>query len=56
MPSDDACIDNHCPECGEYEAECFCYEDDFEWDRPCCPECDACILEGDAHDSECPYA
>jgi hypothetical protein len=21
---DDACLDNHCPECGEYERECEC--------------------------------
>lgn len=44
--------ENGCTCCAEGVVE----DDEYYDDVPRCPECDACITQGDAHDSECPYA
>jgi hypothetical protein len=30
--TDDVCVDNRCQECGEFDAECICYDEADEAD------------------------
>lgn len=58
-----ACVVENACECGCHAPEpddemmyLDADDEDFDYDRELCPECDAAVLEGDSHDSECPYA